>query len=189
MMKHMSKQSNQFSANISTKKGGTFRTKNRGFWSIICRNKDGEIKWIDDFENLVVDEGLDHLLDVTFDGGAQVDPWYIGLLTSNPNPQANWDAADIAANDFLDYDEVVLQTFVVNPVSGQSIDNVGNVAVFTISQDASTVGGCFLISTDAKAVPAGILYCAGAFSGGDKSVDDNDTLQVTVTLTTADDGV
>ena len=75
-----------------------------------------------------------------------------------------------------------------NVVAAQSVDNVSNEAVFTIDTNGSTIGGVFLISTNAKAVPAGALYSAGAFNLGDKSADDDDTLTITAEFTMADDG-
>jgi len=188
-MIHKSKQSTHFSANILTNRGVLFNTKPRGFWNVECFNPDGSFKWVDPFENLVVNEGLDYLLSSGFNGGAQVDPWYIGLLGASPTVLPGWTATEIAANDFVDFDEATLQEFVESAVSSQSIDNSANKATFTISTNGSTVGGCYLISTDAKGTPSGTVYCAGAFGGGNKSVDNGDTLQVTVTLTTADDGV
>lgn len=160
-----------------------------GDWSIRCYDKNGELKWVDDFENMVVNQGLNHLLDVTFHGATQVTTWYIGLLAASPSPQAGWTATDITSNDFANYAESDLQAFVESAPSGQSITNSANKASFTINANGSSVGGCYLISTNAKSSPSGIVYCAGAFATGNKACDDGDTLQVGVTLSTADDGV
>jgi hypothetical protein len=171
-----------------TKREGDFKANARGFWSVTCYDKQGNLKWTDNFENLVLNEGLDYLLDVGFHGGSQINPWYVGLLAANPVVLPAWTDAEISDNDFTDYDEATLPAYNESAVSGQSITNSSNKATFTISQNGSSVGGCFLISTDAKA-PSGTVYCAGAFGTGNKSCDDGDTLQVVVTLTTADDGV
>lgn len=149
----------------------------------------GGLTWAAGYENLVVNEGLDYLLDVALSGGSQDTTWFVGLLAASPSPLATWTATQIASNDFVAYDEATLPAFTDGGVSGQSLSNTASKASFTISSDGSSIGGGFLIGTDAKGTPAGTLYSAGAFTGGDKSADDNDTLQVTATFTAADDGV
>jgi hypothetical protein len=46
-----------------------------------------------------------------------------------------------------------------------------------------TIAGAFLCTVSSGT--SGILYSAGDFTGGDKSVDSGDTLNVTYTLSTA----
>jgi len=188
-MRHKAQAQDTYQATLTRKREHTEGARCKGRWHVVCKDPDGNIKWEEKYTNLVVNEGLDYLLDVGFAGGAQVDPWYVGLLGSSPSPAAGWTDADLAAVDFVDYDEATLQEFDEGAVASQSVDNSASKATFTISSDASTIGGAFLISGSDKATPSGTLYCAGAFSGGDKSADDNDVLEITVTLTTADDGV
>jgi hypothetical protein len=68
-------------------------------------------------------------------------------------------------------------------VSGKSVSNSASAAVFTIDTNATTMGGCFLTSVSTKGGTTGTLYAIGAFSAGDKVLDDNDTLTVTATFT------
>lgn len=145
----------------------------------------GHLKWENDWKNLVVNSGLDHYLDVALSAGAQITSWYLGLLAASPTPLATWTPTEIAANDFVDYDEANLVAWSDGGVSGQSVDNSASTANFSINQNASSIGGAFLISTNAKATPAGTLLAAGAFTGGNKAADDGDTLQVTATFTMA----
>jgi hypothetical protein len=149
----------------------------------------GGQKWVEEYENIVVNEGLDHVLDVILSGGTQDTTWFVGLLAATPSPLATWTATQIASNDFVAYDESTLQAFTDGGVSGQSLSNSASPATFTISTNSSSIGGAYLIGTNAKSTPAGTLYSAGAFSGGNKAADDNDTLEVTCTFTSADDGV
>lgn len=145
----------------------------------------GGRRWLDAWQNLVVNEGLNHLLDVTLSGGSQDTSWFVGLLAATPSPLAAWAAGDLAAVDFVAYDEATLQAWTDGGVSSQSVSNSGSPAAFTISTNGSSIGGAFLIGTNAKATPAGTLYAAGAFSGGNKAADDGDTLSVTSTFTMA----
>lgn len=145
----------------------------------------GDLRWITAYNNLVVNEGLDHLLDVTLSGGSQDTSWFVGLLGTSPSPAAGHTATDIAGYDFVAYDESSLPAWVDGGVSSQSVSNAGSPAEFTISTDSSVIGGAYLIGTNAKATPAGTLYAAGAFEGGDKAADDGDTLSVTAEFGTA----
>jgi hypothetical protein len=149
----------------------------------------GGLKWATDYYNIVVNEGLNHILDVVLSGGTQDTSWFLGLLAASPSPLAAWTATELASNDFVAYDEATLQAFVDGGVASQSCSNSASPAVFTISTNGSSIGGAYLIGTNAKATPAGTVYSAGAFSGGNKAADDGDTLEVTATFSAADDGV
>jgi hypothetical protein len=144
--------------------------------------------WQAGYENLVVNQGLDHILDVVLSGATQDTTWFVGLLDDDAAPGATWTATEIAGDDFVNYDESTLQAFTDGGVSGQSVDNSASPATFTCSTNSSVVGGAFLIGTNAKATPAGDLYAAGTFTGGDKNLDDGDSLETTCTFTSADDG-
>jgi len=190
-MQFLSRAKAFFGAALRRRSGLHGRAKIRGRWQVVCRRPDGTIRWRDEFENLIVNEGLDHALDVTLSNGSQSSNWYVGLLGSSPSPAAGWTKTEVGAADFVDYDEATLPAWTDGGVSSQSVDNSGSKASFTISQDSSTIGGAYLVNANTKAVEggAGMIYAAGAFSGGDKSADDDDTLEVTATFTAADDGV
>ena len=47
------------------------------------------------------------------------------------------------------------------------------------------IGGAFLAKSSTKGETASLLYSAVAFTAADKSLDNGDTLNVTVTLTAA----
>jgi hypothetical protein len=66
-------------------------------------------------------------------------------------------------------------------VSSQSVDNSANKATYSINADSTTVGGCGLCTDDTKSGATGTLYGGGAFTGGNRELNDGDTLNVTVT--------
>lgn len=155
-----------------------------GGWQITCRDKNGRFKWVETIENLVTNAGEDHALDVALSGGTQIATWYL-LLTDGTPTVAETDTASSHAGwtEVTAYDEAARVTWTDGGVSGQSVDNSASVADFTISTNSTTVGGAGLISDNTKGGTTGTLYSAGAFTGGDKSVDDGDTLSVTATFT------
>jgi hypothetical protein len=158
-----------------------------GQFVIECFDKDGKLKWRDCFTNDVVNVGLQHLLDVLTAGSSQTDPWYVGLTDGTPTPAAGDTMASHAGwTEITAYDETNRQTW-VDVRSGQSVDNSASKAVFTMSS-STTVGGAFLTSANDKGGSTGTLLCVGAATEGDRSVVDNDTLNVQYTFTAADDG-
>jgi len=151
-------------------------------------DKDGVLQplWTEEFDNLVVNVGLDDSLDKHLDGSAYTAAWYVGLTDGTPTPAA----ADTMAShagwvEVTDYDEAVRQTATWGAVSGQSIDNSASKAVFTVDANNTTIGGAFLTTDSTKGGAGGTLYGVGAFTAGDKVLDDNDVLNVTVTATAA----
>lgn len=150
-----------------------------------CFDRHGNLKWTDTIKNLVVNEGLDDALDKYLKGSGYTAAHYVGLADGTPNFQAADTAAQIGGTnawaEVTAYDEAVRQTATWGAVSGQSVNNSANKAVFTISANGTTIGGAFLATVSTKGGTTGVLYGGGAFTGGDKSLDDNDVLNVTVT--------
>jgi hypothetical protein len=159
--------------------------KMRSRWEFIARDKDGNEKWRDYIEcNLVVNAGLDDVLDKYFKGSSYTAAHYIGLTDGTPSVAAGDTMASHAGwTEVTAYDEANRVTPTWGAVSSQSLDNSGSAAEFTISSNSTTIGGAFLCTDDTKGGSSGTLYGGGAFTAGDKSLDDDDVLTVTITLT------
>jgi len=152
-----------------------------GHWDIICRDPEGNVKWTDAIDNIWVNEGLDHALDVTLSGGTQDTTWFVGLTDGTPTVAAGDTLASHAGwTEVTNYDEANRAAWVDGGVSGQSVDNSGSTATFTISSGGATVGGAFLAGVNTGT--AGTLFAAGAFTGGDRTLSAGDTLDVTATF-------
>jgi hypothetical protein len=155
-----------------------------GIFEAECFDKNGNLKWADVAKNLVVNAGLDHILDVVFHGATATSPWYVGLkLTGTVKAadtlasHASWSEATGYADNRKEYVEAA--------ASSQSITNSANKASFVISS-AATVAGAFLSS--AATGTSGTLICAANFTSP-RAVENGDTLEVTYTVSAADDGV
>ena len=165
------------------------RAKIKGQWGFKCFDPQGDLKWEDKIENLVVNEGLDILLDCTLASGTQYLGWFVGLVDAFTYPSG--EATDTMSShsswtEFTDYTEADRPRWWAGTVASQSVDNSSNKASFSINQNGSTIEGAFLNTEQAGT--GGKLYAVGTFSGGTKSADSGDTLQVTATFTSADDG-
>jgi hypothetical protein len=149
-----------------------------------ARDKNGKLKWVETIENIVVNTGLDDILDKYYKGSTYTAAFYVGLTDGTPTVAAADTMASHAGwTEVTAYDEAVRQTLTLGSVSGQSVDNTASKAVFTISADSTTVGGGFITTNSTKGGSTGTLVGAAAFTAADKSLDDDDTLTVTVTLT------
>lgn len=83
--------------------------------------------------------------------------------------------------EMTSYDESVRQTLTLGSVSSQSVSNTSSKAVFTISA-TKTVIGAFVVTNSTKGGTSGVIMGAAFFSTA-RDVLDDDTLNITVTLT------
>lgn len=150
-----------------------------------CHGADGRLKWREEVPNLVVNVGLNDLLDKYFKGSSYTAAHYVGLTTGSPtfasgdtmSSHGGWTESTVYSNS-------TRPAFTPGTVASQSVDNSASAAVFTINS-SGTVGGGFLVTNSTKGGTTGTLYGGAAFSGGNRTVDNGDTLTVTVTATAA----
>lgn len=177
-------------ARLHARRGDGDGVRLRGMWEFIARDPDGRVKWREYAHNIVTNVGLDHALDVTLSGGTPDTTWFVGLTDGTPTVAAGDTMVTHAGwVEVTAYSEATREAFVEAGVSGQSISNTAAPAQFTINADTTVIGGAFLAADSAKGGTAGILFSVVAFTAGDKSLDTSDTLDVTYTVTAADDGV
>jgi hypothetical protein len=143
-------------------------------------------KVIDEFEadNLIVNQGLDHILGVEFTGVSQISSWYLAPFTGNYVPVATDTAASIPGNatEATAYSAVTRVPF-AGVESGQQATNSASPAVFVFTS-ILTIYGAFLSSASTKSSTSGILFSAAQFSTP-KSVGVGDQLLLTYTAAAA----
>lgn len=150
----------------------------------------GGQKWIDNYHNIVVNQGLDHLLDATLAGQTQITAWYVALFEANYTILSSTTASNFATNatESTAYSESTRQAWTPNgAASGQSVSNSSSKATFSINA-TKTMYGAALLSSSTKSGTSGKMYAGGQFSSS-RSVISGDSLLVTATFTSADDGV
>ncbi|MHC1623451.1 MAG: hypothetical protein ACXQTR_02530 [Candidatus Methanospirareceae archaeon] len=162
-----------------------------GVFEVTCHDKDGNLKWTDKAHNLWVQEGLEYLLDVIFKAGTRQDPLYVGLIkTTLPGTDSSMNDNGTGWYEADEYDETTRQEFVDGAITGtttKQLDNDASKASFTMNASV-TLKGAFLATDNTKGGTTGKLLCAVAFTEGDRSVLDNDVVNVKYTVGSTDDG-
>lgn len=151
-----------------------------GFYTVECRGADGEIKWTDTIENLVTTVGKNAALDQVFSGTAFGTP-YLGLVD---NASFSAFAAGDTMSSHAGWIESTAYSNANRPTPSWGSASAGAKATtataFNINATA-TINGCFLTTNNTKGGTTGTLYSCGSFSGGNRSVVNGDTLNVTYT--------
>lgn len=187
-MEH-SKASDSVTAGMITNRTGGERVGAGGVFTVTCVGADGQEKWSDTFNNLVVNQGLQDMNSKYFVGSGYTAAWYLGLV-QGPGSGTTFAAADTLASH-AGWTELVpgtaytgnrkTATFGTATTADPSvIANTASPASFAMLVNGTVVAGAILASVTSGT--SGILFSAGDFTGGDKTVDNGDTLNVTYTF-------
>jgi hypothetical protein len=183
MSNEASKANDTFAATLKANRGGTERVAAGGVFTVECRDSSGNLKWTDSFHNLVVNQGLQDMNSKYFSSVGYTAAWYLGLV-NGPGSGTTFNASDTLVThagwtentNYIGTRKAV--TFGTASTADPSvIDNSAAPSVFTMNANAQTIAGAFLCSVTSGT--SGVLFSAGDFTGGDKSVDSGDTLSVT----------
>ena len=173
----------------------------QGFYDVKCYDSEGNLKWEDKAPNLVMAVGKQALFDYYFGatgtaGGTASGANYLGLCGGT----ATYTAADtMSSHTWTEVGLANAPTYTGNRQSiswtaatstGTTPSNVtsktGGAITFAMTS-SGTVNGCFINSgasaSATKDTTTGILYSAGNFTGGSKTVASGDSLAVTYTTT------
>jgi hypothetical protein len=169
-----------------------------GVYTVVCRDAQGNVKWEDQFPNLVNAVGKQLMLDTLLSGSAYttVGP-FLGLISGASPTFAASDTMTSHAGwtEFTNYTvgaSAVRGTasFAASTSTGTTPTNVtsktATAIVYTITGAGGTVGGCFLVTgtgaVSTQGSTAGTLYSAGAFATA-KITTSGDTVSVTYSTT------
>ena len=157
--------------------------KLRTQYRVECVGADGKVKWVEYFENLVVDVGLDDVLDKYFKGSGYTATHYVGLKDTGSVIAGDTMGSHAGWGTITPYSDANDPTFTPGSVSSQSVDNSASKASFACNA-TDEVFGAFLKTDNTKGGTAGILYGGGDFASS-RNVVNGDTLNVTITCTQA----
>lgn len=163
-------------------------TKAGGVFTVECVGADGQVKWSEQFPNLVVNTGLQDMNTQYFTGSSYTAVHYMGLV-EGPGAGNVYAAGDTLAShagwtENTDYsgDRKTVSFGTATTADPSVISNSLSPASFSMNATV-VIAGAFLCTTASGT--SGTLFSVGNFSLGDKSVDSGDTLNVTYTFSTA----
>lgn len=164
------------------------KVKGGGVFTIQCFDKDNQLKWEREAPNLVVNEGLQSMVNVYLDATTQITTWYIGLI-QGPGAGVTVAAGNTIATH-AGWTELTPGTAYTGNRKTATFGTATLADPSVISNSASpadfamlgsyTVGGAFLCSVATGT--SGVLFSASVFTGGDATVTNGDTIRVTYTF-------
>jgi hypothetical protein len=171
-------------ATVATTQGFGEGAAGGGVFHFKCYDKDGNLKWEDTAKNLVVNTGLQDMNTKYFTGSTYTAAWYIGLV--NDSGFTAYAAGDTLASH-TGWTETTAYsggnrataTFGTATTADPSvISNSASPGAFSITGSV-TVRGAFLCNVQSNASTSGLLFSVSNFTGGNRSVINGDTLNVT----------
>lgn len=137
--------------------------------------------WSVEVPNIVVMAGLTDSIDKHFKGSGYTAAWYVGLVSGTPTfAEGNTMASHAGWFEVLPY-AGARPTLTLGTVVSGSVDNSASKASYTINA-TMVVGGGFVVTLPTAGQTSGTLYGGAAFTGGNRSVQSGDTLNVTCSL-------
>lgn len=162
--------------------GGVSESANaQGHYEVECVGPDGKLKWNDTIENVVTNEGKNEALDQFLDGTAYTAAWYMGLQNGSA-PTISSTYLTPICTEVTDYTEANRPTPDFSTAASSGSKQTVSAVAFSINATVD-VDGVMLsnLNTKGNTAGGGVLYSAGDFTGGTKSVANGDTLNVTYT--------
>jgi len=156
--------------------------KRKSFYAMECYGPDGDLKWRDEFHNLVTTVGLNDSLTQHFKGVAYTALWYVGLTSGSTFVAADTQASHGGWAESTVYSNASRPVLTLGAVAAGSVDNSASKAVFNINAGGNVMGA-FVTTGSAPGGTVGTLYGEGVLAAGTRAVLSGDTLSVTITLT------
>jgi hypothetical protein len=168
-----------------------------GWYHVVCRDAQGNLKWEEEFPNLVVAIGKQLMLDTLLKGSSySVTGPYLGLLNASITAAATDTMSTIVpSKEFTAYTvggSAVRGTavFASSTSTGATPSNVtsstATAVTYTITGSGGTVYGCFLVlgsgASSTQSNTGGTLYSEGNF-GTAKTTTAGDTVSVVYSTT------
>ena len=160
-----------------------------GVYSAECYGADGSLKWSDTFHNLTTNVGRQDLLQKYFITNAGPGAILMGLkgtgtavVADTQASHASW--SEVGAANAPTYSGTrKTPTFTTVTTANPAVLATATAVVFTMT-GSGTVAGAFINVGGSSTIDntTGVLFSAGDFTGGSKTVSSGDTINVTYTL-------
>lgn len=140
------------------------------------------------FPNRVVNQGLDHILDVVLRAVTGTPTWHIAPFAGNVTPTTGWTAANFTSNstEFINYTQPTRQVWQPDTLTNQSVTNSPR-ALFTIGDGGqTTIWGAGLLSAAARSSTSGILLAAARLSAARSGLQEDDEVSIGYTVSVSD---
>ena len=181
----------QFGANLVRRGDLDEKAEAHGRFKVECFDKDGKLKWTEEFENVVTNVGKNYALDGYLQTAVTIVGPFMGLISSvsyGAGPvvgdtmasHAGWtEAGGTNAPTYT----APRKTCAWSAASAGS-KSLSAALSFAITGTGTIKGAFIVLGTGALSTidnTAGTLYSAGLFTGGDRSVVNLDTVNVSYT--------
>ena len=127
--------------------------------------------WEKEGDNLVVNEGLVHVLNVALGATAKPAGYFLALFSGSTTPAANWTASSFAAvaNEIVSqtegYTGATRPAWTPAAATAGSIDNLASAAQMTMATSSTlNVTGAALLTSSQRGGTTGVLVSASAFA-------------------------
>lgn len=157
-----------------------------GVFTVECHDAAGNLKWTEDFHNLVVNEGLQYSNTQVFKGVTYTATWYIGLVEGPGAGNTYGPTDDMGSHggwtENVGYTQANRPTLTFGTATDANPSVIAtSAAVFSMNATAD-IAGAFITTENTKSGTTGTLFSVGNFTVGDRGVVSGDTLNVTYTF-------
>lgn len=160
----------------------------RGVFQLVHRSKHGQIISIEEFKNLVTNQGKNHILDVAFNAGTNGDYHYFAIFAGAFTAAATSTyAGGGGGTESAGYDETLRQQWSPGAAASQEVSNstaatitaTGSLSVTGIGLVTSPGNNSGITAPQNTACSDGVLVSESAVT---KSLSAAETLDITYTL-------
>lgn len=148
-------------------------------FTVECFDKDGNLKWSEEFKNIVVDEGVEYMFDLALRATGSTTTWYVGLIENGGTIAATDTLTSNSWDEDQNYSEANRPAWGPGAAASRSITNTTTVD-FSINA-TTTIQGIFLADDNTKGGTTGTLWAVANFSSS-ASLVNGDTLKITYTV-------
>lgn len=171
--------SDKTGAGLVTRPGVVDKLGVHGRFHVECYDRDGNLKWVEDCDNLWPNAGKNYALDSALRTGVSTPAIAVGLKGTGTVVAGDTMASHGGWSELTPYSNGTRPDWGEGAASNGQMTN-GSPAVFNIN-GTSTIYGAFLATDNTKGGTTGTLISAADFSGS-RAVSDGDTLNVTYTV-------